>query len=231
VARTSAAGHGDRDGRYATALGGHGRQAGLRPRDHDQVGPLRCLRHRLGEEHRKAHLAGEQLSDIVVGGDQTAGDGGEQPPPRRGGLRAREDTPQRGDVPGHGGGVHGARAAENLDRDAERTGSPGKLPDACGGPGQHMRTGTFVRGDVQAAGCAQHGCHLGIGPYAGHRGRTACAGPQDLRALSQLARGLGRGQAARPDQSGDLAQAVANAGYRPNAEEVQGAQCLERHRE
>ena len=209
---------GDGDRGYAAPVGGQGGQLRVGSGDHDQVRFCGRHRQRLREEHRQAQLAGQLLREVIAGHDQAAGDRGHQAPPRRREARAREDAPQRGRAPGHGRAVQGVQAGEHVRGDAQRGGAPGQLADARGGPRQHVRPGSLVGRDVQAVGRAQAVRGLGVGGDAGHRGGVARAAAQDLVALGRQARRLGRGQALRPGQPGELAQAVAHPRVQPDAE-------------
>jgi cyclopropane fatty-acyl-phospholipid synthase-like methyltransferase len=209
---------GDGDRGYAAPVGGQGGQLRVGPGDHDQVRFCGRHRQRLREEHRQAQLAGQLLREVIAGHDQAAGDRGHQAPPRRREARTREDAPQRGRAPGHGRAVQGVRAGEHGRGDAQRGGAPGQLADARGGPRQRVRPGALVGGDVQAVGRAQAVRGLGVGGDAGHRGGVARAAAQDLVALGRQTRRLGRGQALRPGQPGELAQAVAHPRVQPDAE-------------
>jgi hypothetical protein len=81
---------------------------------------------------------------------------------------------------------------------------------------------------VQAVGGAQAVGGLGVGGDPGHRGGVARAAAQDLVALGRQARRLGRGQALRPGQPGQLAEAVAHSRVQPDAEQLKGPQRRER---
>ena len=219
---------GDGDGGYAAPVGGQGGELDVGSGDHDQVRFRGRHRQCLREEHRQAQLAGQLLREVIAGHDQAAGDRGHQAPPRRCEARAREDAPQRGRAPGHGRAVQGVQAGEHVRGDAQRGGASGQLADARGGPRQHVRPGPLVGRDVQAVGRAQAAGGLGVGRDAGHRRGVARAPAQDLVALRGQARRLGRGQALRPGQPGQLAQAVAHSCVQPHAEQLEGPQGRQR---
>jgi cyclopropane-fatty-acyl-phospholipid synthase len=223
--RGRAGGHsGDGDRGYAAPGGGQGGQLRVGSGDHDQVRLRGRHRQRLREEHRQAQLAGQLLREVIAGHDQAAGDRGHQAAPRRREARAREDAPQRGRAPGHGRAVQGVQAGEHVHGDAQRGGAPGQLADARAGPRQHVRAGSLVGRDVQAVVRAEAAGGLGVGGDAGHRGGVARAAAQDLVTLGRQARRLGRGQALRPGQPGELAQAVAHPRVQPDAELLEGPQ-------
>jgi hypothetical protein len=194
----------DGDGGYASAPRCGRGHARIGPRHHDQVSFLGRLGYRLDEQDRHGDLPGQQVGDVVIGGDQLTGDGGNDPALRCGGAGSGENTPQRGYAPGHGRRVHRDRAAEHVGRHTERGRPPGQLADAHGGSGQHVGARSLVGGDVQPIGLAQRPCQVGVGGDAGHRGRPARAGSQDLPPLGDQACCLRRGQAASPDKRGDL---------------------------
>ena len=123
------------------------------------------------------------------------------------------------------------RDAEHLDGDTLRGGPPGQIADAYGGSRQYVRADSLVGGDVQAVRRGQRQGDLGVGGYPGHRGRPAGTAAQHLAALGHQPRRLRPGQAARPGQSGNLAQAVAHRGARRDAQLVQRAQRRERGRQ
>ncbi len=120
------------------------------------------------------------------------------------------------------------RDAEHLHGHAGRGGPPGQVADARGGPGEHVRASALVGGEVQPVRRAQPACGLGVGRDPRHRRRPARAAAQHLTALGHQACPLGRGQASRPDQPGDLAQAVAHRGAGCDPQRVEGAQPGER---
>ena len=210
------------------AIGGQAGQAVVRPGDDDQVGLLGGQCHRPREEHWPAQLAGQQLGQVVAGHDRTSGDRGDQPPPRRREARARQDAPQRGGAPGHRGGVQREGDAQDFHGHARRGGSPGQVADARRRPRQQVRARPLVAGDVQPFGRPELAGGFGVSRDPGHRCGTVTVSAQHLAALGRQPRRLGRGQAARPDQAGELAQAVAHRGDRRDADQVQGAQPGER---
>ncbi len=116
------------------------------------------------------------------------------------------------------------RHVQDVRLDARFCCPPGHFVDRVCGAGQDMAAGPVVRRDDQLTARVQREGGVRVGGQADHRGPAGAWHGEHGGALRHERGRVGLGQAARPDQAGDLAHAMPDGRGGPHPQAVQPAQ-------
>ena len=116
------------------------------------------------------------------------------------------------------------RHVQDIRLDARVRRPPGHVVHRVRRAGQDMAAGPVIRRDDQLTARLQRQGGVRARGHADHRGPAGAGCGQHGGALRHERGDVGLGQAARPDQAGDLAHAMAEGGGRPHPQAVQPAQ-------
>ncbi len=191
---------------------------------HEKVSRLVGLGQGLGEADRRDQLIAQQIREAGRGRHVTAGDGGDEPPRGRREREPGEHATHRRHTVCHLRGVQRVPDVQDVGLDARFRCLPGHVVYRVRRAGQDMAAGPVIRRDDQLTARLQGESGVRIGGQADHRGAAGARRGEHGGTLRHERGGVGLGHAARPDEAGDLADAMPEGGDGPHPQAVQPAQ-------
>ena len=186
--------------------------------------PARASLERLREADRGDELIAQQIREVGCGRQLLAGNRRDEPPAGRRERHVGEHAAQRRDPVGHGRGVQRVRHVEDVRLDPLFRGPPRRVVHRVRRAAQDMAARPVMRRDDQLAARFQGESGVRVGGQADQGGAAGAWRGEHGGALRHEPGRVGLGQAARPDQAGDLAHAVPEGGRGPHPQGVQPAQ-------